>query len=98
MQELETWGAPEEMIEEAQENKEAETDLFPVHPENWPTVELFMQVQTQWRVGAMGGILGLDYVAIDVFVKYLRLEVSPDTFAGLQVMERAAVPLLNKKR
>jgi len=31
-----------------------------VFPENWPVVELFVELSTQWRVG-MSGATGLDY-------------------------------------
>lgn len=34
-----------------------------VWPENWPAFELFLRVQTQWRVG-LAGYTGLDYVAL----------------------------------
>jgi hypothetical protein len=31
-----------------------------VWPENWPAVQMFCSIGTQWRVGA-GGPVGLDY-------------------------------------
>lgn len=37
-----------------------ETDEVEVLPENWPAIELFSRVSTQWRVGALGAT-GLDY-------------------------------------
>jgi hypothetical protein len=64
---------------------------FPVLPENWPVVELFLAVQTQWRMAPMGGVLGLDYSAVDVAIRRGGHADDAETFAGLQVMERAAV-------
>lgn len=34
-----------------------------VWPENWPAVALFLELDTQWRIG-MAGPVGLDYAAL----------------------------------
>lgn len=60
-----------------------------VWPENWPVLELFLCVCSQWRSGPMGGALGLDYAAVDVVIRRRALEVTPEQFQGLQIMERA---------
>lgn len=90
------WGAPPHVIE-ALEQKEEQDNAFGVWPENWPTVVFFLTVQTQWRYGAMGGYLGLDYSAIDVMIRYRQMDVTPEMFEGMQLMERTAIPILNKK-
>lgn len=55
-----------------------------------------MICQRQWRVAPMGGVIGLDYSAIDVLLRRMGIDTTPDTFAGLQVMESAAVTELNR--
>lgn len=66
-------------------------------PENEKTVWLFLECATQWRYGALGGVIGLDYSALDVMFRYRNMEVTPELFEGVQVMERAALPVLNAK-
>lgn len=83
-------GAPQEIIDSLREASPDEE--FEVLPENWPIVELFMTVQTQWRFTGMGGAVGLDYNAVDVVMRRLRMEDSDGAlFRGLQVMEVAAL-------
>ncbi len=41
----------------------ADADMVDVWPCNWPAVQLFASVSTQWRVG-MNGATGLDYAAL----------------------------------
>lgn len=69
-----------------------------IWPENAVVVELFCQQQTQWRSGAMGGFIGLDYTcahrALDRMG--LTLEELEEWESDLRVMEYAALPVLNK--
>ena len=75
----------------------AEATDFEVWPENWPIVDLWLRVQTQWRSSGFGPT-GLDYVAVDVVMRRLRIE-DPDgeKFEGLQVMEIEALKVLQKE-
>lgn len=72
--------------------------MFDVWPENWETVQLFLAVQTQWRMAPMGGVVGLDYAAVDAAIRHLRRPMTPELFAGLQIMEKAAIAELNRDR
>lgn len=71
-----------------------------VHRDAWRAVLAFLALQTQWRVQlALGGVLwlGLDYAGVRA---WLELQGhAPRTaralLADLQVMERAALPVLN---
>ena len=69
-----------------------ETEVFNVRKDNWDSLCAFLDCQTQWRIatGMTGAVwLGLDYVAVDVVLRRLRL---PDAvFGDLQVMEMAAL-------
>ncbi len=67
--------------------------------ENWPALEAFLAVGTQWRFLSLGGGMGqsiareagIDYTAADVAWRRLGLDVDADTFAGVQIMERAVI-------
>lgn len=43
----------------------------------------------------MGGFVGLDYAAVRAGLVMTRIRITPELFAGIQVMERAALPILN---
>ncbi|WP_241648282.1 DUF1799 domain-containing protein [Paenirhodobacter populi] len=67
-------------------------DVFEVFGCNWETVTAFLAVETQWRLAIGFGALawlGIDYAAADVAIR--RLGISDQAFAGVQVMERAAL-------
>lgn len=71
-----------------------EKNVFLVWDKNWPALTAFLAVETQWRVVSRGmtGVLqrlGLDYAAVDVVLR--RLKVRNSVFADLQLMERAAL-------
>lgn len=84
------FGAPTEMLDSLKEASVSEE--FEVLPENWPIVDLFLRLQTQWRFSGMGSATGLDYNAVDVVMRRLRIEDGDGAiFAGLQVMEVAAL-------
>jgi hypothetical protein len=72
------------------------SDDFEVWPENWPAVEMFMRVQTQWRT-AMSGIVGLDYTALAWLLTLYEVKDQRSLLEELQVMEAAALGLLNKQ-
>jgi hypothetical protein len=56
-----------------------------------------MRVQTQWR-HSFGGPVGLDYTAVDVALKRFRIaDEEGEIFAGLQVMEFAALKAMQAK-
>ena len=74
---------------------EAEKD-FEVWKENWPAVELFLRVQTQWRT-SMAGVTGLDYASVVATAKLYSIEDLPSVFEDLQVMEVTAMADLNKE-
>ena len=62
--------------------------------ENWPVVEMFLRVQTQWRT-TMNGILGLDYGALAWLFKMYAVEDPRSLLEDLQVMEAAAMAVIN---
>lgn len=70
---------------------------FEVWPDNWPAVEVFLRCQTQWRT-TMAGVCGLDYSAVEWLFRLYEVEDQPTVLENLQVMEAAAVKILNKER
>ena len=63
-------------------------------PCNVPAWEVWLSVQTQWRIG-MGGREGLDYASVGYYMRQiLRIRVGrrwADIWSGLQAMERSAM-------
>ena len=64
--------------------------------ENWPAVEMFLRVQTQWRT-TMNGLLGLDYGAVAWLFKMYAVEDPRALLEDLQVMEAAAMAAINDR-
>lgn len=64
--------------------------------ENWAVVEMFLRLQTQWRT-SMSGVLGLDYVAVEWLLRLYGVEDQRSMLENLQIMEGAALTLINKK-
>jgi len=76
-----------------------ETDLFEVWPENAQAVEIFtFYLATQWRMvaGMSVAAIGLDYAKVWQLLRDLRVRKRRAMFEDLVVMERAALPLLNR--
>ena len=67
-----------------------------VWEENWPAVEMFLRVQTQWRT-TMNGLLGLDYGAVAWLFKMYAVEDQRALLEDLQVMEAAAMAAINDR-
>lgn len=63
-----------------------------VWPDNALAVDVFVDLQTQWRVG-QGGRYGLDYAAIPSVLEMLAVDRGewPDLFRSLRIMESAAL-------
>lgn len=71
--------------------QEAEFEVWPDHVD---VVEVFLALATQWRMGPMGGAIGLDYAAIPPTLDLLGHILFGDRrplFDGLRAMERAAL-------
>ena len=72
------------------------TDDFEVWEENWPVVEMFLRVQTQWRT-TMNGVLGLDYGALAWLFMMYEVQDQRALLEDLQVMEAAAMVTINSR-
>lgn len=96
-------GLPEAAIEslEAQQAAEAAASapgVYEVLPANWPAVQLFLACASQWRIGADGLPLALDYAGVLAAAR-MRNGAAPDRalFAALQVLEHAALKELRRR-
>ena len=74
-------------------------DVVEVWEENWPVVQFFARLSTQWRHG-MSGPTGLDYASVLALLRTLRLpRARADEFVeGIQAMEVAALNAMHQKR
>ena len=88
-------GATDEQIKKA--NIKATKNEFVVWEENWETLQMFLRMQTQWRIG-FSGPTGLDYAALEWLCKLYPVEDPAFLFEGLQLMEAAALTTFNKKK
>lgn len=75
---------------------EQPVEALEVWEENWPVVEMFLRVQTQWRT-TMNGVLGLDYGAVAWLLRLYEVEDQRSMLEDLQVMEAAAMAVLNRE-
>ena len=56
---------------------------------------MFLRCQTQWRVG-VSGIIGLDYTSVIEMIKLYLVEDTVAMLENLQIMEAAALQVINK--
>jgi hypothetical protein len=75
---------------------------FEVWPENWLIVEVFRDMDTQWRwTGGMQSFqAGLDFNALPVVYEGLQVprKLRHEVYQGLKVMERAALVVMHEKQ
>lgn len=97
-EDLAAFGVPQQDIE-AWEQREAKAGTFEVWSENWPAVETFLALSTQWRhAGSMGIPTGLDYAAIPAAARFLGHPRDRDLFHKLRLMEAEALRVLAQRR
>lgn len=95
----EAMGLPAEIIAQLQADN---TRGFEVWPVNMIVVDAWLGIASQWRTSMLAdGRMhwhGLDYSAVRAGWEMANVTVSSDTWAGVQVMERAAAAALNGYR
>lgn len=83
----------------AREGGEREDTRYRVWAENWPSLQLFLGLSTQWRRAGLGAVaIGLDYTAVAPTAALLGIELDAGRFADLQAMEGAALRAWAEKR
>lgn len=73
-----------------------EDELFEIWDENLASLVMFTRLQTQWNL-VQGGFVGLNYPAVAALLKIYQVEDPAAMMDDLIAMERAALPLLNKR-
>ena len=79
-----------------------DSNVIYVWPENLPVWNVWLRLQTQWRVsGGMGSRSGLDYAAVMAYFRYverLRPVELTETFRLIQAMELTALDVWAQER
>lgn len=86
---------------DVESDEESDVQGFPVWKENWRITEAFLAAATQWRVVAtLDGLvwIGIDYAAVLPIVGSRNRRHTRELFAGLRIMELAALPNMNARR
>lgn len=79
-------------IDEQTDDSEQDADTVEVWPENWAALDLFLRLQSQWRLSADGRRLrGLRYTEVRAVMSLLGLRKQRHLFEQLQDMERAVL-------
>jgi hypothetical protein len=84
------------LLPETGDGDESPEEKCYLWPCNVRTFNIWQGVQTQWRVGGMGGRTGLDYTGVYTYMHNV-LRILPtkrlwaEVWAGLQAMETAAL-------
>lgn len=91
---LKVMNAPEEVIQDLLDMEKAEN--FEVWEDNWPCVEMFLRLQTQWRT-SFGGLIGIDYIAAKWLFDLYDVKEHREMLDALMIMERSALTALSEK-
>lgn len=75
----------------------AEDDNYEVWEEHWDVVMMFLRCQTQWRTSGMGGVIGLDYGAVEWMARLYEISDPRAMLEDLQVIESAVLAGLSRK-
>lgn len=88
-------GSVAEAMAKLRDRHEAEppaSSEIEVWEENWPAVDWFLALLTQWQRLAQSGMpTGLDYKAAGDVARMKRIKVTPERFDELQTLELAYV-------
>lgn len=71
--------------------------LWPCNVDAW---NHWIEVQTQWRTGGVGGATGLDYGAVCAYLREVVARRKPraEVFAGIRAAERATLEVWAQQR
>lgn len=91
-------GMPEEVVEEIRRQLSQSTETVGIWRQNEVSVAAFLSITSQWRVAAgMKGLfyLGLDYASALAGIEAAGMEVTPELWTDVRLMERTARDALN---
>ena len=91
-------GIPDDEVGAAGDDEDDDdADAFELWPENEHALKCFMLVRRQWRIGPMGGVLGLDYPGVQAVLRMRKIRIDADLLDDLAAMEAGAMDVLNAK-
>ncbi|SFM92942.1 DUF1799 domain-containing protein [Nitrosomonas communis] len=94
-------GASPDVIESTKKQASGETDIdCEIWPENEEVFMLFNSLSTQWRISFSGSFIGINYPSIESSMNMLgtKKKRRAELFNDIKTMERAALPILNRKK
>lgn len=79
--------------------EEASGEPVGVWPDNWPAVNAFISMSTQWRAG-MAGATGLDYNALPAVLRMTQIPRRqwPEIFQSIRILEDAAMETMRSSK
>lgn len=86
-------------LEWIRENDPQAIQDFAIWRCNRRVLDIFMGLKTQWRRHPLGGVCGLEYSALPAYfqMRGIRRGEWPEIFDAIQVMECAALEVLNQR-
>ena len=87
-------GLPSDLIADAE--GVADQDVY---PDVWPALDMLIDMQTQWRVGAAGAT-GMDYTALETLMRVKRVKAAEraELLGDVRRMETAVLELWREQR
>lgn len=67
-------------------------------PDNQPVWALFSAACNQWRHVGMGGVSGLDIVAVNIVAEAMNMTLDEDMLARLRIIECEVVSKMRERR
>jgi len=89
--------AEEELERLRRESEPDPGDVFEVHDDCWPSFEVFLAADTQWRVGP-GGPVGLDYQGVLAAMRFLGRRPTKELLMDLKAIEHAALAAMRERQ
>jgi hypothetical protein len=89
------FNAPPEIVAELDESAAGDVP-YVVLREAQPILQAFLDLDTQWRLGPMGGVMGLDYAGMAAMFAMTAPADPRALFKHLRAMEAAALCVLNE--
>lgn len=78
--------------------QESKAATFEIWPDMADAVVLFFAMDTQWKKGAFGDLIGLDYAALRPTADLLGLSLGEQSFHDVRIMESETLRVVRKSR
>ena len=75
----------------------SDPEAFEVWEENWPAIEMFLRIQTQWVFAGMGSIVGLNYQSLEFLFRIYEVKNPVELLEEIQEIERGVLDVLKRE-